>query len=770
MFKKAKPIWIKNKRLTKNIQCGFRCDFNAVEGKEYRLKITGATLYRVFLNGEVVGYGPARAGDGYIRCDEYSLSVECGLNKLAVEVAGYNCASFYTMQMKSFLCAEIYEDGNVLAYTGEDFNGLSLEKLRSMYCHRYSYQRAYGEIWSFDNSSEMTNWETADNLPYEDIICCSADGKFIERGVPIPNFCIDNSAKYMQNGQILHKSTDGLAMPRYISRTSACFDGFLQDSWESNPISELYGVLVPENVKPNNDELYAIEKDRYTMFEMETNNTGFIINEITAEEDSVVYLFFTECFYKNSIVFDSLDGQVNIVKYNLKKSDKPYKLETFETYTFKHIGIAVCEGRIKAALPKIREYSYPLYENTEFSSSDDRLNSIFKAAINTFRQNTLDTYMDCPSRERAGWLCDSYFTAQSERMFAGGSDVENVFLSNFAMADEFPNLPSGMLPHNYPSSMREYGSGYIPQWAMWYFVELYEYCKKRGGVLTEEYIKLFYGLLKWFTQYENTDGLLEKMPGWNFVEWSEANDWVQDVNYPTNMLYSMVLRDMSELLEDEQLAEKGRKIKETVIEQSFNGTFFTDNAVRNEKGELVNTGNISETCQYYAYFCGVAEKNDVRFGKLTDTMLNEFGGTKQPNLDIAPSAPFIGKYLRLIMLLRMGQFTSVLDDISGYFIGMANTTGTLWEHDKKESLERGGSLNHGFASFAGAAIVMACAGISDINYAEKVIHMDCDYLCSRDYDITLGIEGGKIKLSCKNGKRDIDIPDGWKIKSIKGEG
>lgn len=763
MFQKAKPIWIKNKRLAKNLQCGFRCDFYAQENAEYRLKITGATLYRVFLNGEFVGYGPARAGYGYIRCDEYLLSVKEGLNKLSVEAAGYNCASFYTMQMKSFLCAEIYENGNVLWYTGKDFNGLSLEKLRSMYCHRYSYQRAYGEIWSFDNSCEITNWKTADNLPYEDIICCTAEGRFIERGVSIPDFCIDNSAKYLESGQILHKPADGPVMPRYIAKTSNCFDGFLQDDWKSNPIAELYGIFAPDDIKTDNDDLYTIEKDRYTMFEMETDNTGFIRNEIIAEEDSVVYLFFTECFYKNSIVFDSLEGQVNIVKYNLKKSDKPYKLETFETYTFKHIGIAVRRGRIKAAPPKIREYSYPLYENTEFSSSDDNLNNIFKAAVNTFRQNTLDIYMDCPSRERAGWLCDSYFTAQSERMFAGSSDVENVFLSNFTIAEEFPNLPSGMLPHNYPSSLREYGSGYIPQWAMWYFAELYEYCKKRGGVLTEEHKKLFYGLLKWLAPYENNDGLLEKMPGWNFVEWSAANDWVQDVNYPTNMLYSKVLRDMAELFADERLAEKGRKIKETVIEQSFNGTFFTDNAVRNENNELVNTGNISETCQYYAYFCGVADENDARFKKLTDTMLNEFGGTKQPSLDIAPSAPFIGKYLRLIMLLKMKQFTSVLNDISGYFAGMAKTTGTLWENDRKESLEHGGSLNHGFASFAGAAIVMACAGISDINYAEKVIYMDCDYLCGYDYDISIGTENGKIKLSSRGGKRQTQLPADWKI-------
>lgn len=763
IFEKAIPVWIKNRRDTVNYQVGFRCDFCAEEDEKYTLKITGASLYRIFINGAFVGYGPARAGDGYMRCDEITIKVKQGLNKLAVEVAGYNCSSFYVLKKKSFLCAELCKNGKVLAYTGRDFKGLGLDKLRNMYCHRYSYQRAYGEVWNFDNNTDLYNWMLADNLPYEELICCNVNEEFIPRAMPMPKFDIDDSAKAIEVGAIIDRYAGGLRMPRYISNLSNDFEGFNPLSFSDNPFDELYGIIVPEGETQKILDEYTITNRRYVMFEAQTDNTGFIMNEILAEEDSSVYLFFTECYYKNSIVFDSIDGQINIVKYNLKKSDKPYKLETFEAYTYKYIGIAVINGKIKAKKPMMREYSYPLYKNTEFVSDDEDLNSIFKAASNTFRQNTVDVFMDCPSRERAGWLCDSYFTSQSERMFAGSSCVEKEFLANFTMAKEFPNMPIGMLPHNYPSTLRSYNNGYIPQWAMWYFVELYEHCTKRGGVLTEAHKKLFYSLFDWFKPYENSDGLLEKMPGWNFIEWSAANSWVQDVNYPTNMLYSKMLKDMAELLGDKALADKADKVKETVIEKSFNGTFFTDNAVRNEKGELVNTGNISETCQYYAYFCGVANEDDVRFKKLTDIMLNEFGGTKQPDWDIAPSAPFIGKYLRLIMLLKMERFTSVLDDISGYFADMAKTTGTLWENDRKESLEHGGSLNHGFASFAGAAIVMACAGISDINYAEKVIYMDCDYLCGHDYDIEIGTEDGKIKLSSRGGKRQSQIPAGWKI-------
>lgn len=41
-----------------------------------------------------------------------------------------------------------------------------------------------------------------------------------------------------------------------------------------------------------------------------------------------------------------------------------------------------------------------------------------------------------------------------------------------------------------------------------------------------------------------------------FVEWSKANDFVQNVNFPTNMLYSSVLYSAGELFGDEDLKQK----------------------------------------------------------------------------------------------------------------------------------------------------------------------------------------------------------------------
>lgn len=764
IFKKAVPIWIKNKRTTPNLQAGFQCEFNASGSKQYTLVLTGATLYRVFLNGKFAAYGPARAGHGYLRCDRLNLNVKNGKNYLAIEVAGYNCSSYYTIATKSFLCAEILENNCVIAYTGRNFNALSLDSLRNMYCHRYSYQRAYGEVWNFDNSKNLTNWQSADNLCSEPVMVCMVEEEFIEREVPYPDYCLDTSASLFENGTVSFKTFEDADKPGYIKEMSNLRNGYEEEILTDDPIKELYGEFTPLPLR-REEKKYTVSDGEYVMFSLDTNNTGFLINTVIAEEDASVYIFFSEHNYSNGFCFDTLHGQTNIIKYNLKKSEIPYVLESFEPYTCKYIGIVSKGADVRITAPKMREYSFPSFKNTAFVSKNDALNKIFAAAINTFRQNTLDVYTDCPGRERGGWLCDSYFTSQAERLFAGTSIVEKVFLENFVMAKEFPNLPAGMIPMTYPSDVLEYNGGFIPQWAMWYVIELYDYCTLRERVDVSRYKSLCYDLLKWFEKYENTDGLLESMPGWNFVEWSQANEWVKDVNYPTNMLYSKMLWSMAELFGDKSLEEKSQRVKKKIIEQSFNGRFFVDNAVRQEDGSLVPTGNISETCQYYAFFFDIVSHGDRQFDYLTDVLLNKFEPQRtEKNIlpEVSPSAPFIGNYLRLIILLRMKEFSKTISDIEGYFLSMAETTGTLWEHGILRKAQRGGSLNHGFASMAAVALVMACAGISLINYKEKKITIDAGYFCGFSYDIRINTPEGEIRISEKKSEKFISLPDGWK--------
>lgn len=134
------------------------------------------------------------------------------------------------------------------------------------------------------------------------------------------------------------------------------------------------------------------------------------------------------------------------------------------------------------------------------------------------------------------------------------------------------------------------------------FLELREYLdRSETANWIERFMGKSLGLLKYFSRFENSDGLLENLESWVFVEWSRANDLTSGVNYPSNMLYAAMLSAISELYNLPELSEKAQKIRETVYRQSFDGEFFRDHAVR-ENGILKAAADRTEVCQYYAFF------------------------------------------------------------------------------------------------------------------------------------------------------------------------
>lgn len=310
--------------------------------------------------------------------------------------------------------------------------------------------------------------------------------------------------------------------------------------------------------------------------------------------------------------------------------------------------------------------------------------------------------MDCPSRERAGWLCDSFFTGRVEKALTGKSEIEHNFLENFLLPTSFTCIPDGMLPMCYPAD--HYNGTFIPNWAMFYVIELEEYLGRTGDRALVDLAKdKISALMRWFEKYENEYSLLEDLDGWVFVEWSKSNELIKNVNFPTNMLYAMMLRSVCRLYGDRSAGEKADKIEKAINELSPIGIFYCDNALRGDDGQLHLSGKITETCQYYAFFCGTATPEENP--ELWKALLYDFGPQrvprdKWPNLrpdakyqNVYPSNAFIGDYLRLELLFRYGEHEKLIENIKGYFLDMARTTGTLWESESAA-----GSCNHGFAS------------------------------------------------------------------------
>lgn len=702
-FKKAKPVWLKGLETEKTVTMGL---YTAISGEKAVLKIATSGFYRVFLNGKFENYGPARCAHNFFRVDEVEIELKSGENHIAIEVVNYYINSYASLMQNGFVQAEIMVDGCIVSATGCDgFKTFKLnERIRKL--QRYSYQRPAAE--SYRLTPDVYNWRvggvsaTAEDFDVEE----TEQKELLERKLKPYSFPETRIEKLISSGKFI----DGVKPLKYrkdrsLERIGDAYDGEL-DGW---PEEELEWHLsddaqewkITEKTDLNEDYcgVTKLVKGQFEILSMPFEATGFITAEIECKQDSTLYFTFDETLRPNGDV-DHLSMQcTNVIRLDMKKGSYPFI--TFEPFGFKYFKISCTEGEFEVKHPRITELVCPEPITTEYNGNDAVLRKIFNAAVNTFRQNAVDIFMDCPTRERAGWLCDSFFTARVEHALTGDNAIERNFLENYLLPEKFPWLPDGMIDMCYPSD--HYDGTFIPNWSMWFILELEDYYRRNGD---KEFVlpfkKRIYDLLAYFEKLENADGLLEKLQSWVFVEWSKANDFVQDINFPSNMLYYRVLKAVASIFDDNTLSIKAERLAEVIRKRSFNGEFFTDNEVYTD-GILKSSGERTETCQYYAFFTGIATPET--YPELWNRLLSDFGPERVKKglwPEIWPSNAFVGNYLRLELLMKNGLYEQLLRECVGYFEYMADRTGTLWENTYDKA-----SCNHGFASYAAVFILEA---------------------------------------------------------------
>ena len=701
MLKKAKPIWPQGRSREKNVFAVFRLQATPPAGEAIALHITGATFYRVYVNGAFVGFGPARTALGYAREDVFELAQpDGGKLDIEIEACGYYCRSLSTVLQPSFVMAELRCGDNVIAWTDETTPAFcpacKLQKVE-----RYSKQRHFTEVWDYRNFTSMT--DPAYGVKVEVL---AKDIRILSRTAPYPAYDTVELAQAANRGTFAFDPQLPCTKERYSG-------GGLPKHFHYYEYSEIahhpYAWLQQQKqtIRGRNISLPdTLNENEYLIFDFGRIEAGFFRTEIEALEECDAVIGFSEYYEGEDFQFQNMNCH-NVLEFFFSEGDRR-TVESFEPYTCRYAILMVKKGSLKIHHFGMRSFTFPVSQMQIPTFEDPVLNSICRAGARTFAHNAVDLYTDCPSRERAGWLCDSYFTAKTEFALTGKTQVEDAFLENFRLFENQGEYMEGVLPMCYPSDEETTtpGGKFIPQWTMWYILEVAEYILKRGNEHKKElFRKSIYDLLHFYQKYENADGLLENLPSWNFVEWSTANEWTNDVNYPTNFLYAQVLESIAALYNDELCARRCEEVRKMAVSQSFNGHYFMDHAVRNEDGNLILQPHSSEACQYYAILFGGIDWNAPRYLPLKELVLSVFSPDRTELIDeIIPVNAFIGAYLRIEALLKMGAYSLLLEDIRGFFGKMEERTGTLWEYRQFK-----GSYDHGFASYAVVAAMIASA-------------------------------------------------------------
>lgn len=212
------------------------------------------------------------------------------------------------------------------------------------------------------------------------------------------------------------------------------------------------------------------------------------------------------------------------------------------------------------------------------------------------------------------------------------------------------------------------------------------------------------------------------------------------------MMYTALLHAAAEMLHEKAYAQKAERVRKKIIEQSFNGTFFEDNCVR-EDGKLVRKGHITEACQYYAFFFNIVTPQT--HAELFRLLVESFGPERRQNSfpQIDRANVIIGLCMREDLLMRTGLQDYMLRECKQIFLYMAEQTQTLWEHVGSEA-----SCNHGISAYCAVWILNALTGYEGekngkLCFGDRYIGMDCD--------IRIPFHGLIMHVTVRNGVRTI---------------
>ena len=692
-----------------NRYAGFRVVLPPSAGESAMLRVTASSVYRVTLDGAFVGHGPARGPHGRFRVDAWALPLGDRPALLAIEAVGYNVNSYYLLDQPAFVLAEVTEGARVLASTageGVRFDAV-LPADHVQRVERYSVARTFAE--AFRLWPGVHAWRTDLDADVETVPCdVGAVPPLLPRAVPIPDVSLRVPDRLVGAGRLERGAPPAeLYRDWMLTELGPTLKGYREAELEVATSLDWQAVRTVEQVPLDRPAAFPLDlpAGHFRTVDFGRNRTGFIGLRLRCDTPTRLYALFDEILTDGDVDPRRL-RTVSILDLDLAPG--AYTVETFEPYGLRYLKLAVVEGACRVEAFHQRLYENPDVSDAAFACSDRRLDALFEAARATLAPNALDLLTDCPSRERAGWPCDSLFTARAAHLLTGRTDVERAFLENYALAPPLPELPEGMLPMNYPA---DHPNGlFIPNWPLWLVLQLEEYLARSGDrPLIDAFEEKVRGLFRYFDGCRNADGLLEDLDGWVFVEWSAANRFTAGVNYPTNMLWAAALDAAGRLYGDGAWRRQAEHVRAAVAAQSFDGRFFRDQAVR-ESGRLVPAPHRTEVAQYYAFTFGLATPET--HGALWETLRRDFGprrdaATTYP--EVAPAAMLNGTFLRLELLLRTGHAAQALDEAVAYFLPMAEATGTLWEHHAPSA-----SCCHGFASWLAVLLCRAVFGVEGV--------------------------------------------------------
>lgn len=726
LFQEAKAVWLENPANQWNQFVGFHTAVEMAESENVTISVAARSYYRLYINGSMVANGPARSAEGTCRVDQHRIQLS-GYTHIAVEVTALNKPEKYCNDCTlehGLLAAEIInEEGTVISATGS--SGWTCQELNYRRSVVETMSHSRGIVEYYDLMPDYLSW-TCRELP-DTPAFVEQEPEYLKRHSPYPIYrkipveCllgVFDMGAYPQGQPGFLLQLGRMFNPQWYSLIP-----------EENKFLE---ELRQETEEPFTGSMERIQDNGYAniicvqpgkkpaciLFENRVSEIGFLALQITVEKPCILDIVNSDHTDAEGYIWPN----TYVTRYELQPGR--YNLTTFEPKLVRYVKVILrTTGKVELSHPSILEYTYPDGHEGTFTCSDGDLNRIYDGARRTLRLCTLDLFMDCPQRERGGWLCDSYFSGEAAWQMFGDANVERDMLDNFLRTDPDAKW-NAFFPEVYPGVHSDSVDVGIRNWSYWLMLELCAYYRRTGDkAFMEEHKSRVTRFVNGLLSLRGEHGL-PQIEGTQFVDWSLANKpfAMGQISIPNSCLAVYMLEQLGEVYEVQSWKAAADDMR-CVIEKL--GT-----------SSILGLGGDGAT-----YDDGVLKRNDCRteggialelwsgFFQNDRLFVREFVKTMgtcpefRPNPNYGRANLFIGLILRFGVLSKMDRISQLVRELKNVYLEELKVgSGTYFEN-----------INalagcHGANGYAGALLSQKVLGIGEPNALVKTIEI-CPHPC-----------------------------------------
>ena len=219
---------------------------------------------------------------------------------------------------------------------------------------------------------------------------------------------------------------------------------------------------------------------------------------------------------------------------------------------------------------------YPLIEQGSFQSDDPSLKQIWNVGWRTARLCAYETYTDCPYYEQLQYIGDTRIQAL---ITLYGSGDDRLMRNAIELFDD-SRRPIGLTQSRYPTNTPQI----IPTFSLFWVQMVHDFwMHRKDDAFVRARLRGMEDVLSWFEErVDPQTGLLGPLPYWNFVDWADEWNWVDNAHpggqppgiseggsSVVSLQLAWTLQDASEIFASNHqtaLAERYRKLAQSLRE------------------------------------------------------------------------------------------------------------------------------------------------------------------------------------------------------------